>query len=226
MTTSSGSITLPDAVAVARQSGLHAGTILASEEEVMGINDRVQLAEAEAVMQKRLREQAMRNGATLVAPETVFFSADTEIGRDVTIEPHVVFGPGVVVEDGAVIRSFSHLEGAHVGKGASVGPFARLRPGANLQEGANVGNFVEIKAAGSAAAPRRTTWPISAMHRSAPPATLAPARSRAITMAFTSTAPNRRDAFIGSNTSLVAPVKVGAGAMSAPAASSPRMSPA
>jgi bifunctional UDP-N-acetylglucosamine pyrophosphorylase/glucosamine-1-phosphate N-acetyltransferase len=118
---------LPDAVAVARQSGLHAGTILASEEEVMGINDRVQLAEAEAVMQKRLREQAMRNGATLVAPETVFFSADTEIGRDVTIEPHVVFGPGVVVEDGAVIHSFSHLEGAHVGKGVSVGPFARLR---------------------------------------------------------------------------------------------------
>jgi bifunctional UDP-N-acetylglucosamine pyrophosphorylase/glucosamine-1-phosphate N-acetyltransferase len=204
---------LPDAVAVARQSGLHAGTILASEEEVMGINDRVQLAEAEAVMQKRLREQAMRNGATLVAPETVFFSADTEIGRDVTIEPHVVFGPGVVVEDGAVIHSFSHLEGAHVGKGVSVGPFARLRPGANLQEGAKVGNFVEIKAAeiGRGAKVNHLSYIGDASVGAA-----CNIGAGTITCNYDGYSKHRTEiganAFIGTNSSLVAPVKVGAGA--------------
>ena len=112
-----------------------------------GINTKAQLAEAEAVLQQRLRAAAMEAGVTMVAPETVFLSADTKLGRDVTIEPNVVFGPGVTVEDGATIRSFSHLEGAHVGKGARVGPFARLRPGAELGEDVHIGNFVEVKAA-------------------------------------------------------------------------------
>jgi bifunctional UDP-N-acetylglucosamine pyrophosphorylase/glucosamine-1-phosphate N-acetyltransferase len=204
---------LPDAVAVARRSGLQAGTILASEEDVMGINDRVQLAEGEAVMQKRLREQAMRNGATLVAPETVFFSADTQIGRDVVIEPHVVFGPGVVIEDGAVIHSFSHLEGARVGKGVSVGPFARLRPGANLREGARVGNFVEIKAAeiGRGAKVNHLSYIGDATVGAA-----SNIGAGTITCNYDGYAKHRTEigdnAFIGTNSSLVAPVKIGAGA--------------
>jgi bifunctional UDP-N-acetylglucosamine pyrophosphorylase / glucosamine-1-phosphate N-acetyltransferase len=204
---------LPDAVAVARQSGLQAGAILASEQEVMGINDRVQLAEAEAVMQKRLREQAMRNGATLIAPETVFFSADTEIGRDVLIEPHVVLGPGVVVEDGAVIHSFSHLEGARVGKGVSVGPFARLRPGANLQEGARIGNFVEIKAAeiGRGAKINHLSYIGDASIGEG-----SNIGAGTITCNYDGYAKHRTEigdnAFVGTNSSLVAPVKIGAGA--------------
>jgi bifunctional UDP-N-acetylglucosamine pyrophosphorylase/glucosamine-1-phosphate N-acetyltransferase len=179
----------------------------------MGINDRVQLAEAEAVMQKRLREQAMRNGATLVAPETVFFSADTEIGRDVIIEPHVVFGPGVVVEDGAVIHSFSHLEGARIGKGVSVGPFARLRPGANLREGARVGNFVEIKAAdiGRGAKVNHLSYIGDATVGAA-----SNIGAGTITCNYDGYAKHRTEigenAFIGTNSSLVAPVKIGAGA--------------
>jgi bifunctional UDP-N-acetylglucosamine pyrophosphorylase/glucosamine-1-phosphate N-acetyltransferase len=204
---------LPDAVAVARRSGLQAGAILASEEEVMGINDRVQLAAAEAVMQKRLREQAMRNGATLIAPETVFFSADTQIGRDVVVEPHVVFGPGVVVEDGAIIHSFSHLEGARVGKGASVGPFARLRPGARLGEGSRVGNFVEIKAAeiGAGAKINHLSYIGDATIGAA-----SNIGAGTITCNYDGYAKHRTDigdnAFVGTNSSLVAPVKIGAGA--------------
>jgi bifunctional UDP-N-acetylglucosamine pyrophosphorylase/glucosamine-1-phosphate N-acetyltransferase len=204
---------LPDAVAIARECGLQAGAILAPEEEVMGINDRVQLAAAEATMQMRLREQAMRNGATLVAPETVFFSADTEIGRDVLIEPHVVFGPGVVVEDGAVIHSFSHVEGARLGKGVSVGPFARLRPGANLQEGSRVGNFVEIKAAeiGRGAKINHLSYIGDATVGSA-----SNIGAGTITCNFDGYAKHRTEiganAFIGTNSSLVAPVKIGAGA--------------
>ncbi|MBV9065500.1 MAG: bifunctional UDP-N-acetylglucosamine diphosphorylase/glucosamine-1-phosphate N-acetyltransferase GlmU [Methylobacteriaceae bacterium] len=204
---------LPDAVAVARQCGLQAGVILASEEEVMGINDRVQLADAEAAMQNRLREQAMRNGATLIAPETVFLSADTEIGRDVRIEPHVVFGPGVVVEDGAVIHSFSHLEGARVGKGVSVGPFARLRPGATLQEGSRVGNFVEIKAAdiGPGAKINHLSYIGDASVGAA-----SNIGAGTITCNYDGYAKHRTEigenAFVGTNSSLVAPIKIGAGA--------------
>lgn len=121
---------LTDAVAIARSKGLKAKAIEVTEDEVRGINTKTQLAEAEAVLQARLRAAALEAGATLVAPETVFLSADTKLGKDVIVEPYVVFKPGVVVEDGATIRSFSHLAAAHVGKGAIVGPFARLQPGA------------------------------------------------------------------------------------------------
>jgi bifunctional UDP-N-acetylglucosamine pyrophosphorylase/glucosamine-1-phosphate N-acetyltransferase len=137
---------LTDAPAIARSLGLHAAVLTAPEAEVQGVNDRVQLARAEAALQIRLREQAMRAGVTMIDPATVFLHYDTRIARDVTIEPNVWFGPGVVIEEGAVIHAFSHLEGAHVGPRASVGPFARLRPGAQLGEKAKVGNFVEIKA--------------------------------------------------------------------------------
>jgi bifunctional UDP-N-acetylglucosamine pyrophosphorylase/glucosamine-1-phosphate N-acetyltransferase len=142
-----GQYYLTDAVAIARNMGLKAVAIETSEDDVRGINTKAQLAEAEAVLQQRLRAAAMDAGVTMIAPETVYLSADTKFGKDVTIEPNVVFGPGVTVEDGATIRSFSHLEGARVGKGARVGPFARLRPGADLGKDVHIGNFVEVKEA-------------------------------------------------------------------------------
>lgn len=138
---------LTDAVAVVRSEGLKAVALTAPESEVQGVNDRIQLAAAEAEFQRRKRLEVMAGGATLIAPETVFFSHDTQIGRDVLIEPNVVFGPGVRVSDDAVIHAFSHLEGAEVGPQASVGPYGRLRPGAKLGRKARIGNFVEIKAA-------------------------------------------------------------------------------
>ena len=138
---------LTDIVEIASARGLVARALIADEKEVMGINDRGQLAAAEAALQDRLRRRAMAEGATLIAPETVFLAFDVRMGRDVLIEPHVVIGPGVRIEDGALIRAFSHLEGARVARGASVGPFARLRPGADIAANARIGNFVEIKQA-------------------------------------------------------------------------------
>jgi bifunctional UDP-N-acetylglucosamine pyrophosphorylase/glucosamine-1-phosphate N-acetyltransferase len=138
---------LTDAVKIANALGLTVVALETEEDEVRGINTRAQLAEAESVLQKRLRAAALEAGVTMTAPDTVFLSADTKLGRDVVIEPHVVFGPGVVVEDDAVIHAFSHLEGAHVGKGASVGPFARLRRGTRLGPKVRIGNFVEVKEA-------------------------------------------------------------------------------
>lgn len=142
-----GEFYLTDAPAIAAGSGLRSAVRVAPESEVQGVNDRSQLALAEDEFQRRRRREIMLAGATLVAPETVFFSHDTRIGRDVLVEPNVVFGPGVTVADGAVIHAFSHLEGAEVGPGASVGPYGRLRPGAKLAAKAKVGNFVEVKAA-------------------------------------------------------------------------------
>ncbi len=118
---------LTDAVELAAGEGMTLGVATCSEDEVMGINDRAQLAEAEAITQARLRQEAMENGATLVAPETTFLSTDTQLGCDVTVDPHVVFGPGVTVEDGAHIFSFSHLENCIVRQNALIGPYARLR---------------------------------------------------------------------------------------------------
>ncbi|GAB4067437.1 bifunctional UDP-N-acetylglucosamine diphosphorylase/glucosamine-1-phosphate N-acetyltransferase GlmU [Ancylobacter sonchi] len=140
-----GEYYLTDAVESVIARGRPAAVWVAEAGEVAGVNTRAQLAEAEAVIQQRLRRAAMDGGATLVAPETVFFSADTTLGRDVVVEPNVVFGPGVAVADGVVIRAFSHLEGATLATGVSAGPFARLRPGAALGQGVHIGNFVEIK---------------------------------------------------------------------------------
>src|ERR1700750_768653 len=116
--------------------GREAVVIETNEDEVRGINTKAQLAEAESVLQARLRKQAMDAGVTLIAPETVFLAADTIFGKDVTIEPFVVIGPGVSIADGAVIHSFSHIVHSSIGKNASVGPFARMRPGSTLGEGA------------------------------------------------------------------------------------------
>jgi len=141
----SGEYYLTDIVEVARQKGLTATAVTCSEAETLGINTRAELSDAEGIFQKNARASAMDDGVQLQAPETVFFSHDTVIGRDAYIEPNVVFAPGVTVESGARIRAFSHLEGCHVSTGAVVGPYARLRPGAELANGAKIGNFVEIK---------------------------------------------------------------------------------
>ncbi len=140
-----GEFYLTDIVALARAEGLSAGLVLCDEAETMGVNTRAQLAQAEAAFQTRARAEAMENGVTLVAPETVFLALDTVIGRDSVVGPNVVFGPGVTIESEAEVRAFCHLEGCHISRGATVGPFARLRPGAELAEDVHVGNFVEIK---------------------------------------------------------------------------------
>jgi bifunctional UDP-N-acetylglucosamine pyrophosphorylase/glucosamine-1-phosphate N-acetyltransferase len=140
-----GEYYLTDIVELARAGGLSAGVVICDEAETMGINTRTELADAEAAFQSRARAEALDNGVTLTAPETVFFALDTHIGRDAIIGPNVLFGPGVTIESGAEIKGFCHLEGCHVSRGADVGPFARLRPGAELAEDVHVGNFVEIK---------------------------------------------------------------------------------
>ena len=138
---------LTECVALAAAEGRRVAVVEAPYEELRGINSRAELAEAEATLQGWLRRAAMDGGATLTAPETVFMSWDTALGRDVQVGPNVVFGPGVSVEDGAEVRAFSHLEGCRVGPGAMIGPYARLRPGTEVGAGAHVGNFVELKAA-------------------------------------------------------------------------------
>lgn len=140
-----GEYYLTDAVEIARGDGHKASVVVCPEDEVLGVNARDQLAVAEAIFQTRRRRQAMAEGATLIAPETVWFSADTRIGRDVTIEPNVFFGPGVTIEDDVRINANCHIEGAVVRRGARVGPFARLRPGADLGPDVHIGNFVEVK---------------------------------------------------------------------------------
>jgi bifunctional UDP-N-acetylglucosamine pyrophosphorylase / glucosamine-1-phosphate N-acetyltransferase len=204
---------LTDVVAVAAARGLAASARVAPEDEVMGVNDRVQLATAEAAMQGRLREAAMRGGATLIAPDTVFFSHDTKIGRDVLVEPHVVFGKGVAIADGAVIHAFSHLEGARLAPRASVGPYARLRPGADVAAGAKIGNFVEIKNASIEAGAKVNHLSYIGDARVGAGANIG---AGTITCNYDGFSKFRTDigagAFIGSNSALVAPVTIGEGA--------------
>jgi bifunctional UDP-N-acetylglucosamine pyrophosphorylase/glucosamine-1-phosphate N-acetyltransferase len=204
---------LTDAVAVARGLGLAAVVLETEEDEVRGVNTQAQLAEAEAVLQRRLRAAAHYAGVAMVAPETVHLSADTRLGRDVVIEPYVVFGPGVTVEDGAVIRSFSHLEGATVGRGARVGPFARLRPGARLEADVHVGNFVEVKEARLAAGAKANHL---AYIGDASVGEGSNIGAGAITCNYDGAAKHRTEigkaVFIGSNAAMVAPVRIGDGA--------------
>ena len=141
----SGEYYLTDIVELARRAGLSAGVVICAESETMGINTRAQLAQAEAAFQAHARADALDNGVTLTAPETVFFALDTHIGRDAIIGANVLFGTGVTIESGAEIKGFCHLEGCHISRGAVVGPFARLRPGTELAEDVHVGNFVEVK---------------------------------------------------------------------------------
>jgi bifunctional UDP-N-acetylglucosamine pyrophosphorylase/glucosamine-1-phosphate N-acetyltransferase len=204
---------LTEAVAIARGMKRKTVALEVTEDEVSGINTKAQLAATEATMQRQLRQSALDAGVTLVAPDTVHLSADTKLGRDVTIEPYVVFGPGVIVEDGATIRSFSHLQGAHVGKGAIVGPYARLRPGAKLEEKVHIGNFVEIKESLIEAGAKANHLAYIGDARVGAGANIG---AGTITCNYDGTAKHRTDigkgAFIGTNSSLVAPIKIGDGA--------------
>jgi bifunctional UDP-N-acetylglucosamine pyrophosphorylase/glucosamine-1-phosphate N-acetyltransferase len=209
-----GEYYLTDIVGIARERNRRCAVVTCDPVETMGVDSRAGLAAAEAAMQARLRAAAMDEGATLVAPETVFLSHDTRIGRDVTVHPHVVFGPGVTVADSVEIRSFSHLEGATVAPGAIVGPFARLRPGAEIGAGAHIGNFVEIKNATVEPGAKANHLSYVGDARVGAGANLG---AGTITCNYDGFAKHRTDigagAFIGSNTALVAPVTVGAGAI-------------
>ena len=205
---------LVDIVNIANADGRHCAVVRTDAAEVAGINSRAELAAAEAQWQAFKREEAMAGGASLRAPETVWFSWDTEIGRDVTVEPNVVFGPGVRVADGATIRAFSHIEGASIGAGCEVGPYARLRPGAVLEDKAKVGNFVEVKKAvlGKGAKANHLSYIGDATVGAG-----ANIGAGTITCNYDGyfkyqTVIGER-AFIGSNSALVAPVKIGADAI-------------
>ncbi|WP_295555164.1 bifunctional UDP-N-acetylglucosamine diphosphorylase/glucosamine-1-phosphate N-acetyltransferase GlmU [uncultured Hyphomicrobium sp.] len=208
-----GEFYLTDAVEIVRAGGGRAAVVVCDEDEVLGVNARRELAAAEAIWQGRARERVMAEGATLIAPETVWLAFDTVLGRDVVIEPNVFFGPGVTVEDGAEIKANSHLEGARVGAGARVGPFARLRPGAVLGRDVHVGNFVEVKnaALGDGAKANHLSYlgdgSVGAK---------ANIGAGTIFCNYDGFLKHKTEvgegAFVGSNTALVAPVKVGAGA--------------
>ena len=209
-----GEYYLPDIVAFARARGLSAGTVTCAEWETLGINTRAELAAAEAAFQTRARAALMEDGVTLTAPETVFLSRDTVIGRDTLIEANVVFGPEVTVESGATIRAFSHLEGCHVSRGATVGPYARLRPGTELSENVRIGNFVEVKNAQIAEGAKVNHLSYIG------DATIGAAANigaGTITCNYDGVMKHHTHigagAFIGSNTMLVAPVTIGEGAL-------------
>jgi len=209
-----GEYYLTDLVEIARSLGGKAVAVDAPESELTGCNNRAELAVIERLWQERRRHELMVSGVTMIAPETVFLSHDTLIGQDALIEPNVVFGPGVTVEGGAIIHAFSHLEGAHVAAGATVGPFARLRPGANLAQGSKVGNFCEVKKAeiGRGAKVNHLTYIGDAVVG-------AETNIGAGTITCNYDGVNKFEthigagAFIGSNSSLVAPVKIGDGAL-------------
>jgi bifunctional UDP-N-acetylglucosamine pyrophosphorylase/glucosamine-1-phosphate N-acetyltransferase len=210
---SKGEYYLVDAVAIVREMGLEAVVIETSEDEVRGINNKAQLAEAEAVMQARLRKAALDAGVTLVAPETIYLAADTTFGSDVTIEPFVVIGPGVTIADGAVIHSFSHIVQTSIGKKASIGPYARLRPGTSLGDGVRIGNFVETKAATiEAGAKVNHLSYVGDAHVGANSNLGAGTITCNYDGFFKHKTLIGEGAFVGTNSSLVAPVKIGKGA--------------
>ncbi|MAN81272.1 MAG: bifunctional N-acetylglucosamine-1-phosphate uridyltransferase/glucosamine-1-phosphate acetyltransferase [Rhodospirillaceae bacterium] len=209
-----GEYYLTDIVALARRDGAAAAVVTGDADEVLGVNSRADLSEAEAVAQRRLRARALEGGATLIDPDTVYLSWDTQLGRDVVIGPNVFFGPEVRIADNVEIRAFCHIEGATVASGTVIGPFARLRPGADLAEGVHIGNFVEIKAATLGAGSK-------ANHLSYVGDSVVGAGvnigAGTITCNYDGHVKSRTvigdGAFIGSNTALVAPVSVGAGAI-------------
>ncbi len=208
-----GEFYLTDIVEIAGGRGLDVVAVEASFENALGINNRAELAEAEAIWQKRRRREAMLSGVTLIAPETVFFSHDTEIGADTVVEPNVWFGPGVSVAAGAKIHAYSHIEGATVAAGCEVGPFARLRPGADLKEKAKVGNFCEVKKATVEEGAKVNHLTYIGDARIGRGANIG---AGTITCNYDGYSKFITDigegAFIGSNSSLVAPVSVGNGA--------------
>jgi bifunctional UDP-N-acetylglucosamine pyrophosphorylase/glucosamine-1-phosphate N-acetyltransferase len=211
-----GEYYLTDIVALAQAQGLSVGYVTCPEAETLGINTRHQLAEAEAAFQTRARFDALENGVTLTAPETVFFALDTWIGRDAVVGPNVIFGPAVTVESGAEIKGFCHLEGCHISRGASVGPFARLRPGAELAEDVHVGNFVEIK---NSVLDEGVKVGHLTYLGDAHVGEFTNIGAGTVTCNYDGVLKHRteigKNAFIGSDTMLVAPVTVGDGALTA-----------
>ncbi|MCW0232621.1 MAG: bifunctional UDP-N-acetylglucosamine diphosphorylase/glucosamine-1-phosphate N-acetyltransferase GlmU [Ferrovibrio sp.] len=209
-----GEYLLTDTVEHANAKGWTCRVVEADPVEVMGINTRAELSVAEAAMQQRLRRAAMAAGVTMTAPETVYLRSDTTFGRDVTIEPFVVFGPKVSVGNDVVIRSHSHIEGATIGAGATIGPFARLRPGAKIAEDAHIGNFVEIKNASVERGAKVNHLTYIGDARIGATANIG---AGTITCNYDGFDKHHTDigagAFIGSNSALVAPVKIGAGAI-------------
>ena len=209
-----GEYYLPDVVNIAAAEGREAVVIEGDPYETAGVNSRAELAHLELEWQRRRREQVLHEGATLIDPESVWFAYDTRLGRDVTVEPHVVFGPGVQVADGATIHAFSHIEGATIGLKASIGPFARIRPGTRLGDRAKVGNFVELKKAevGEGAKVNHLSYVGDASIGAR-----ANIGAGTITCNYDGFGKYRTEigegAFIGSNTALVAPVSVGDGAI-------------
>ncbi len=211
-----GEYYLTDVVAAAVARGLGARVVTCPEAETLGVNSRADLAAAEAAFQAAARADCLDNGVTLTAPETVFFGFDTVIGRDSVIGPNVIFGPGVTVESEAEIKGFCHLEGCHISRGASVGPFARLRPGAELAEDVHVGNFVEIK---NAILDEGVKVGHLTYLGDAHVGEHANIGAGTVTCNYDGVNKHRTEigarAFIGSDTMLVAPVRIGAGAMTA-----------
>jgi bifunctional UDP-N-acetylglucosamine pyrophosphorylase/glucosamine-1-phosphate N-acetyltransferase len=209
-----GEYYLPDVVNIAASDGREAVVIEGDPYETAGVNSRAELAHLELEWQRRRREQVLDEGATLIDPESVWFAYDTKLGRDVTVEPHVVFGPGVKVADGASIKAFSHIEGAEIGMKANIGPFARIRPGTRLGERSKVGNFVELKKAevGDGAKVNHLSYVGDASV-----GTGANIGAGTITCNYDGFGKYRTEigdgAFIGSNTALVAPVRIGDGAI-------------
>jgi bifunctional UDP-N-acetylglucosamine pyrophosphorylase / glucosamine-1-phosphate N-acetyltransferase len=209
-----GEYYLPDIVNIAATEGREAVVIEGDPYETAGVNSRAELAHLELEWQRRRREQVLDEGATLIDPESVWFAYDTKLGRDVTVEPHVVFGPGVTVADGATIHAFSHIEGATIGAKASIGPFARIRPGTRLADKTKVGNFVELKKAeiGEGAKVNHLSYVGDASIGAR-----ANIGAGTITCNYDGFGKYRTEigagAFIGSNTALVAPITVGDGAI-------------
>ena len=209
-----GEYYLPDVVNIAAAEGREAVVIEGDPYETAGVNSRAELAHLELEWQRRRREQALDEGATLIDPESVWFAYDTKLGRDVTVEPHVVFGPGVEVADGATIKAFSHIDGAIIGAKASIGPFARIRPGTKLADKTRVGNFVELKKAAVAEGAKINHLSYVGDAEVGAGANIG---AGTITCNYDGFGKYRTvigaGAFIGSNTALVAPVTVGDGAI-------------
>ena len=208
-----GEYYLTDAIEIARSSGARASVVRCPEDEVIGVNSRSQLAVAERIWQDRARQKIMLEGVTLIAPETVFLSYDTVLGRDVTVEPHVVFGTGVTVADGVDIKAFCHLEGATIGANARVGPYARLRPGAALGPDVHIGNFVEVKNVAVGSGPKANHLAYLGDGTVGAGANIG---AGTIFCNYDGFFKHKTEigagAFIGSNSSLIAPVKIGDGA--------------
>ena len=209
-----GEYYLTDVVSIARKLGRTCAYVEGDTNEFIGVDTRVDLADAELILQKRLRQRALENGATLIDPNSIYLSFDTKIGSDVVIEPFVVIAPGVTIDDNATIRAYSHLEGAHVSSGAVIGPFARLRPGTDIGEGAKIGNFVEVKNAifetGSKANHLSYVGDARVGEKANIGAGTITCNYDGYNKSFTNIGAG---AFIGSNTALIAPIKVGKGAI-------------